>query len=255
MLHVPCIISIVLFSLSHIDSMGQNLHSSAELLCNDTSGTVIRTTSLSHKTVFGEAAAAILNAGLDGNEYGVMFGKDSSDSVIISKISTNGARNSSPVNIGFPGAFADMHNHPGNTAPSAGDIYNLIKLNKDHPAFDTRFIILPNGKLYAIVITDREKADSFVKKYRPEQTPGFSPRFPEQQFNEFADLKSYLINIQNTDRTKADEIATAFMLNRYNSGVSLMLYVEQKRFAKVIVKESIDGRGNRTYWMELCAIN
>ncbi len=249
------VLSIVFFSSIHIYSTGQNLGSSVKQLCDDTSGTAIRITSLSGKAVFSDAVAALQKAGSDGNEYGLMFGRDSSDSVIISKISTSGAINSSPVNIGFPGAFADAHNHPRNTAPSAGDIYNLIKLNKDHPAFDTRFTILANRTIYATVITDKQKADSFVTRYPPEQTPGFSPRFPEQQFNEFADLKSYLINIQNTDRTKADEIATAFMLDKYDSGVSLMLYVEQKRFQQIIVRELIDDRGNKTYRMELCTDN
>lgn len=252
---ISCIIPFVFFLLIHEHSMGQNLASPAEQLCDDTSRTAIKIISLSRKTVFSYAVAMLWKAGLDGNEHGVMFGKDSSDSVIISKISTSGARNSLPVNIGFPGAFADIHNHPANSAPSAGDIYNLIKLNKDHPAFDTRFTILANRTIYAIVITDKQKADAFIKRYPPEQTPGFSPRLPEQLFNEFADLKSYLINIQNTDRTKADEIATAFILKKYDSGVSLMLYGEQKRFAQIIVKESIDDRGNKAYWTELCAGN
>ncbi len=200
---------------------------------------------------FNDARSALTKAGADHNEHGLMFGKDTSGGITISSVMSDDTKNSSPVDIHFPGVFADMHNHPGNTAPSAGDIYNLIKLNKAQPAIDTRFALLANGTIYAIVITDRQKADSFASKYPPEQAPGFSPRLPEKQFIEFADLKSYLINIRGIDKPKADEIATAFLLDKYDSGLALFLYVRSKGFARVIVKES-DIKGDRSYRTELC---
>jgi hypothetical protein len=245
------ILVIILLTTLRFGSMGQD-SSAIKQWCNDTHGIVSKLNALINKPVFSSARAALLKAGADKNEHGLMFGKDAADEVIVSPVITGGSKNSSPVNIGFPGAFADMHNHPGNTAPSAGDIYNLIKLNKDHPAFNTRFAVLASGVTYAIVITDTQKAGSFIKKYPSEQTPGFSPRFPEKQFNEFADLKSYLINIQGIDKGTADEIATVYMLDRYDTGLAVFRFIETKGFSRIIIKETTGFKGNKLLQTNFC---
>ncbi|MCG2613052.1 hypothetical protein LZZ85_02135 [Terrimonas sp. NA20] len=244
---------IAIFSLTAAISSGQDSLFSVVNLCNRVQDVTVWLNVFSNDPAFANAKNAIEKAAIDKNEHGVMFGRDASGKMIHSGIVSEKTRNASSVNINFPGAFADMHNHPGNTAPSAGDIYNLIKVNRHHSAFDTRCAMLANGTIYAIVITDRQKADSFISKYPPEQTAGYSPRFPEKLFSEFAEIKSYLINIQEMDRMKADEIATAFILDKYNCGVDLFLYDGSKRFSRVVVREMISGNGNRFYQMELCA--
>ena len=130
---------------------------------------------------------------LDLKEHAVAFGKDSNKNIISSCISNGTTISGSIPKIA--NAFADIHNHPNNTPPDAGDLYGLITINKNNTAYDTRFIITSTGTVYALLITDHLAATSFEIAY-PQQPPAFKggpPGFPIKLVDEFNNSKDVLV--------------------------------------------------------------
>jgi hypothetical protein len=186
------------------------------------------------------------------NESVAMIGRDNDGNLKSSSIITSGQKNHSIIDISFPGAIADLHNHPGNTAPSAGDLYSLIQINIAKPAFTLRFVCLHDGVDYALAIYDPAAASAFIKAYPPQPNPGYSPRFPDTLFNEFAEMKSYLIHINAFQPRTADEMATAFMLDKYRTGVALFKANGKGEFQHLIVRQKRNKDGKKTYHASLC---
>jgi hypothetical protein len=117
-------------------------------------------------------------------------------------------------------AFADLHNHPKNTPPSSGDLYGLIRKNRNNALYDTRFVLTPGGTLYALVITDTAAAQAFLHQFPPQQYPGYSPLFPDALLNEYRDV----IHLYGAK----EELAMAHVLVKYSTGV-------------ILLKQSTDG--------------
>ncbi|HEY0066410.1 MAG TPA: hypothetical protein VGB46_03580 [Flavisolibacter sp.] len=147
---------------------------------------------VSQTNSFQTSKQSIQAAASDGNEHAVTFGKDANGNVTSSSMS-NGGTNSSTVNTNWPGAFADLHNHPGGSLPSAGDLYGLINIQQGNSNYSTRFVVTPDGTVYALLVVDPAKASQFSSNFPKEQVPGFPPDFPDPLFTEFADAKSYTI--------------------------------------------------------------
>jgi len=220
--------------------------------CEDSKNATAILSNLAHAKVFEEAKRKLTTAAADGNEHSIVFGKDAVGDSIISPLSPAGLKNVSAVDLNFPGAYADIHNHPSNTVPSTGDIYNLILTNGKNLEFTSRITLLANGTVYAVSVYNRELASSFTRNYPAEDAKGFSPRFPEKLFNEFAELKSYLISIQRIEKTTADEMATAYILDKYQSGVSLFRLLDDNRFARVYITQTESPGGSAAYHLNVC---
>jgi hypothetical protein len=219
--------------------------------CDSSKAAAEKLTSLANANVFQTAKQLLATAGKDGKEHSVVFGKDSAGKLTLSPLKSTGIRNSSTIDTKFPGAFADLHNHPGNTVPSAGDIYSLIAANRQYKNIDTRITLLANGSVYAIAVIDASSAAGFIRDHPPETTQGFSPRFPGQLFLEFTDLKSYLINVSGVDKVMADEMATAFILDKYQSGVCLLKVESEGHFRRVWVVVT-GSAGELSYQRRIC---
>ncbi|PZR29555.1 MAG: hypothetical protein DI535_02240 [Citrobacter freundii] len=220
--------------------------------CEDSKNASSILSDLARSKIFNEAKDALTSATTDGKEHTVVFGKDALGNNIISQVKSAGLKNRSSVEPNFPGAFADMHNHPANTVPSTGDIYNLIRISGKTPLHNSRITLLANGIVYAVSIYNDQLASAFIKDYPAEESGEFSPRFPEKLFNEFAELKSYLIGIQRMDKTKADEMATAYILDKYQSGVALFRLLEDNTFARVYITQQKSPNGNTVYQFNSC---
>ena len=220
--------------------------------CEESKAGLAKLSILTVSAVFTHSKNKLKELGKDGREYGLVFGKDTAGNITASAARTSGLKNASSSDTDFPGAFADMHNHPGNTVPSAGDLYSLISINRRQASFDTRITVLGNGCAYAIMIFDPILAANFADRYPPEQTSGFSPRFPDKLFLEFAELKSYFINIMGTERTMADEMATAYILDRYSTGVALLRSNAAGKFSRVFVTGESDAGTDKKYLLKLC---
>lgn len=167
------------------------------------------------------------------HEHIVAFGKDSGEKIIASPITT-GAESNSIVPIVL-NAFADLHTHPNGTPPSSGDLYGLLRQHQKDNSYDMRFVLLPNGNLYAFVISDAVAARTFYEKFPPQQTPGYSPLFPDSLFNEYREI-IYRYGAK-------EELAMAYMLQKYNSGI-LFLKQDDKAIFRMLrtVDYESDGK-------------
>jgi hypothetical protein len=190
-------------------------------------------------------------AASDGNEHAVTFGKDANGNVTSSPMS-NGGSSSSGVNTNWPGAFADLHNHPGATAPSAGDLYGLINIQQGNSNYNTRFVVTPDGTVYALLIVDPAKASQFISDFPKEQISGFPPNFPDPIFTDLTTAESYLQSIQGYSSQVADEMALALILDKYQSGVALLKQDSNGNFIRLGTKEITQPDGSKTYQANNC---
>lgn len=154
---------------------------------------------------------------------------------------TNGGASDVKVDTNWHGSYAAMHNHPNNTQLSAGDIYAAITLNKNNVAFTTSYI-LTGGEVYAIVVTDLQKAKDFATAFPADQIAGYNPEFPDILFDQLQEL---VTTFGSTIDGKTE--AMSVILNKYDAGVSLMKQDSSGQFKPINVKESVLPNGSKTY--------
>lgn len=218
--------------------------------CADAQAGASRATTLSQNSTYLTAKSNIQAAAASNNsENGVTFGRDASNTITASPIITGGT-SSGNINASWPGAFADLHNHPNNTVPSQGDFYKLIEVNQNHSGYDTRFVVTSSGSVYALLIVDLTKASTWVTN-NPMQTNAGLPDFPNAIADDFADAKSYMINIMNIDPLIADEMAMALVLEKYDTGVALLKQNNSGDFKTLRTTASTSG-GTTTYTANNC---
>lgn len=161
----------------------------------------------------------------DQKEHVVVFGRDEQHKVISSVI-TDGTASSGtlkPVNR----AFADLHNHPNDTPPDAGDLYGLLDINLQYPAHASRYVVTKSSVVYLLLVTNPGAAKAF-NKVCPRQLPaanGLQPSFPAAVVDEFRELKYRY--------ACTDETAMAFILEKYNAGISLLKQFDNGDFKKI----------------------
>lgn len=186
-------------------------------------------------SLFGNALTKIKDAYQEnGNEHCVSFGKDAGGYIMASPLS-NGSATSSTVPA-MPNAFADLHNHPNNIPPDAGDFYGLANMNKSNANYTTRFAVTPDGTLYALLVTDPEALQTFIIKYPP-QPPAFKDG-----------PKGFAVAITDEAREMkyrhhcSDEMVLAFILEKYNTGVCLLKQDSLGVFNKIITTVTKNGK-------------
>ena len=137
------------------------------------------------------AKTNIETASSDGFEHSIALGRDSNDQITQAPMNNGTSQYLVLTDTSWPGAFAALHNHPGNTPLSSGDIYTSVKLAVKNSNFATTYV-LTNGEVYAIVVTDLAVAQAFVQKYPSEQLPGYSPEFPTLILDQISDIRAKL---------------------------------------------------------------
>lgn len=161
-------------------------------------------------------------AASDNKEHGVSLNKSSSGVISSTAVSNGGeGSNDQPITTA---TVATMHNHPNGLPPSAGDVYGLISGNGQHKSFTTKYVTLPNGNMYALVITNPLWASRFKVKYPAEQTGNNPPDFPGDLFYEYNYCYSYFNQTLSQSQEDANVSALAFILDKYNAGVALLKY-------------------------------
>jgi hypothetical protein len=210
--------------------------------CGKARAAAVKATGFSQDTVFTKAIQQLQWIARDGKEHNVAFGKDVNGSIITSAISTGNkisAKLGSVIN-----KFADLHNHPGNTPPSSGDIYGLIDQASSNHLFETRYIITPAGTVYALVITDLLQARDFNTTYPGEPNPGYQPKFPEVIVDAIIDMKGvYDLN---------EEMAMAYVLEYYKMGIALLKQDNKGNFIPLNVDEGKNAEGRIFYFVNNC---
>lgn len=165
-------------------------------------------------------------------EYTISFGRTADDSIVATAPKPGNVSNGVLPEI--TNAFADLHNHPKNTVPSSGDVYGLLMKNKRSANYQLRFISNSNQILYALCVADTLKAREFLKRYPPQQTPGYSPLFPDKLLDEYREL---------IQRHKIpEEMVMVHMLEKYKTGIVLLKQDSSAVFQplRTIVKGSSD---------------
>ena len=204
--------------------------------CEDVKDGAAAATLFTKSSVYNFALSGIKNAFvIDKYEHCISFGKDAANNIIASPI-LNGAATSGKVPA-IANAFADLHNHPDNTPPDAGDFYGLININKNNPTYKTRFVVTLDGTLYALLVTDTAAINVFSVKY-PRQPPAFAggpPGFAVSITDEAREMK-YKYHC-------TDEMVVAFILEKYNTGVSLLKQHSNGTFKKIITVVSKNRKG------------
>lgn len=174
--------------------------------------------------------AALINVkhafALDKDEHCVSFGKDVAGNTIASALLKGAATSGKVPAIASP--FADLHNHPNNLPPDAGDFYGLTDMNKNNHNYKTRFVITANGMLYALLVTDTAAVLVFTEKHlrQPPAFTGGPPGFPVDITDEAREMK-YRDNC-------TDEMVLAFILEKYNTGVALLKQNSEGAFKQII---------------------
>ncbi|MCD0476795.1 hypothetical protein LPB87_20585, partial [Flavobacterium sp. EDS] len=199
------------------------------------------TTANAESPAYISAKSNIVKASADGLEHSITLGKDAKGKITEAPMN-NGGSVDVKVNTTWPGAFGAMHNHPNQTPLSGGDVYAAVKLNTGNSNFTTSFI-LTKGETYAIVVTDLALAKAFSTTYPAEQLQGYNPDFPTFLFDQIDMMKDYMgYGIEG--RTTA----IAFILDKYNSGITLLKQDSNGNFYPLKSKET----SNKTYTLIPC---
>lgn len=218
-----------------------SLHSNAPVSqkpdpCEEAKPGTAAATLFAKDSVFILSLTNIKNAfATNRNEHCVSFGKDASGNIIASPVSGGGATSGKVPAI--TNAFADLHNHPNNLPPDAGDFYGLTNIHKNNPDYKTRFVVTVNGTVYALLVTELANTLAFIQKHPP-QPPAFAggpPGFPVAITDEARELK-YKYNC-------TDEMVLAFILEKYNTGVSLLKQNSNGAFNKLITTVAKNRKG------------
>lgn len=194
---------------------------------------------------FINAINEIKSAASDGNEHTVSFGKTSDNDIIKSEIKTSGNIGSANVYTGLTNYFADIHNHSNNSRPSTGDLYKLVNLHQNFENLTTRFVLMGNGELYALTITDYSKAVSFVQKYPFNYNEN---EFPETLLLKMLDLQNALTS-QGYSLLEAQCFSFANILNSHDSGLALLKY-ENNSFKRQSIDSYFNESTNQTTYIK-----
>lgn len=114
--------------------------------------------------------------------------------------------------------------------------------------YNTRYVITINGTTYALVVTNTSVMNSFLQNYPPVITPnpngGNFVNFPLSINDIYLDIYTYYNGTQ--------EMALAYILDKYNPGVALTKMDSGGNFKKLGATETINPDGNRTYYQNNC---
>lgn len=103
--------------------------------------------------------------------------------------------------------------------------------------------------MYALALTNAAALKAFIVQYPKIQIQGYSPDFPDELFYLYRDV--YDLN-KDLGIAVANEMALAYILDKYNAGVALLKQDENGNFQKINTTANTDGNGNTTYTKTDC---
>jgi len=222
--------------------------------CAQAAKNVAEANTLKQDQSFINAINEIKTAASDGKEHTVSFGRTDDNEIIKSEIKTDGNVGNATVYTGLTNYFADIHNHPNNAKPSSLDLYYLVNSHQNYEKLNTRFVLMGNGELYALTITDYSKAANFISKYPLTEyvTPyGKFYDFPGNLRNQMYDIHDELIS-QDYNDLDANCFALAYLLNNNDTGLALLKY-ENNSFNRQSINGYLNESANNiTYTKNNC---
>lgn len=243
---IAVLLLILLTSITCKQTGSKNSNSQPSLsidLCIESQETSNNATNFSKSNIYSIATTNIKNAfNIDSLEHAISFGKDVNGNNITSVMSTGNGYSSGLETV--TNMFADIHNHSKDTPPSSGDLYGFINIATEKKLYETRYLVTANGFVYAFVIIDLQTARDFVIKYPKVSNPGYQPGFPDSLVDKFNELKGVY--------AASDEMALAFILEKYNAGVALLKQDDRGSFKRLNTKEIVYSNGLKKYVAHNC---
>jgi hypothetical protein len=210
--------------------------------CDKAKNASISASNLTKNQVFANATTGI-NATNSSVENGIVFGIVNGQLTSTSVQTSNSAYTVS-LSHSFSQPVADAHNHTENKPPSSGDVYNLISSYNTFNSFQTRYVLLKNGTIYALVVTDPIAMNTFLQNNPPNQAqPGLSPNFPGQMFEDYDNF--------TFEGYGSQEMALAYVLDKYNTGIALTKMNSEGNFKKMGVSITVSN-GQTNYTLSNC---
>ncbi|MBZ4036835.1 hypothetical protein K6T82_18845 [Flavobacterium sp. 17A] len=205
-------------------------------------------TTLSANPVFNKAVQDIRNTpDFYKKEYSISLGKNSNGNIYGTTIEP-GEESKVEVNYTIQGFFASMHNHPSYSIHSGIDLFNITFFNKLYPNFTAGFLLPNKEQVYAAVVTDLEAAQDFVATYLTDPKTKLGKHYPKHMVQEissvFEGMDSYAI--------EAEARAKAYVLGKYNSGISFFRQGGDGKFYPLKIKETKQINGLIKYELIPC---
>lgn len=200
---------------------------------------IVKSNSLSENIKFISAKSLIIEASNDGNEHTITLYKSPEGEILKTPISTNNSPYFCVPNTSNSNSIADLHSHPNSGRPSEGDLYNIIDLAGRSTGYDTRYILFPDGEVYALLVHDYNKASTFVSKYKYQSNSDNTKNgtFPIELTNKMLDIHDDLVR-QNFSNSDADLYSFSKILEEYDVGVSLLKQGNDGKFFKMIINSN-----------------
>lgn len=201
-------------------------------------------TDIDVKTKMNDVLKAKINV---TNEWAVSVGKNSDGTYSVSNPQEGTADKGNVPPVPSGNYVADGHTHSGDFgAPSAGDFYNMLQKSLTEPYFKTRYVYgnyFGDDEVYVLVIDDSEKAKQFLNLYPSSSnydTTSHSFISNSDVGKDFIKAKNYYTGgtyINTGDDYTAESIGLAYVLQKFNTGVSLARMDANGNFKKIIVNE------------------
>ncbi|WP_426486400.1 hypothetical protein [Flavobacterium sp. 2] len=206
-------------------------------------------TTLGANPVFQKAVQDIKNTpDFYNKESGITLGKNAGGQIYADTMNP-GEKSNVAVNHSIQGFFTNLHNHPNSTIHSGKDLSNITVLSKLYPSYIGSFVIPNKEEVYAAVVTDLAAAQVFVATYLTDsktKAPAHYPKFMYQEMsNVFENLNSY--SIESESRAKA------FVLDKYNSGITFLRQGTDGKFYPLKIKETKQANDSVKYELIPCS--
>ena len=196
------------------------------------------------KTKMNYVLKAKINA---TNEWAVSVGKNSDGTYSVSNPQEGNANNGTVPLVPSGNYVADGHTHSGDFgAPSAGDFYNMLQKSLTEPYFKTRYIYgnyFGDDEVYVLVIDNPVKVKQFLELYPLSSNYNTtSHSFLDNsdigfEYNKAKNFYNQGTYINTGDDYIASSIGLAYVLQKFNTGVSLARMDANGNFKKIIVNE------------------
>jgi len=202
--------------------------------CAKAKGSTTRLNNLLKNADIAPQIASIKNHAQNANvEYGITITRANANSPLVATAPYTD-NNCCHVSISHPNDatfIADGHSHPSAVPPSVVDFYNVLEnaVNTNIPNYTGSFVFASNGSTFALVVTDRQAAATFLAMYPKANNYNFNSKI----FNDESDMGIDFNNIYNAfssgkfpnysgkDQNDALETAYAYIVGKYNIGISI----------------------------------
>lgn len=193
----------------------------------------------------GRKAEITATLSTDTQEKGFSYGVDSSGNEQVTGVKTGIGGNAVDVDVSSSSFFvvgaAHTHTPSVYNVPSAGDVYNFFTARAANSKFSFYNTFAQDNNDYVFVIADQTKFDTFITTY-PKATY-FDPATASWKEgtsigNEFKYIKDQQIKVGKSD-DEAYDLAMAFVLNKYGTGIAMSKKDASGNYQPVFVKENL----------------